>query len=368
MIVPGFPASDDDWFTPAVTDTIMAMKLLHEVTVITLSYPGLSAEYTVNGTTVLSLGRLRPVSLVRLLKRIYRLHRSKPLDLIHAFWATRPGVAGTLLSRIFRIPLVVTCAGGELVERRDIGYGDWRAILSRGYVRTSFLFASRIVVGSEFQRRLVLVKFPRRAEETLKIPLGIDTRIFVPPHKSDDDGTIRILHVASLVPIKNQRLLLDALALLTDLDWHLDIVGDGLEKDHLKLTSDALGIASRIRWHGWVHHSSMPELYQQSDIFVLTSEHEAQGMVVLEAMASGLPVVATAVGIAEELINTCVPTGDYMAFAEQIAHLAENRSIRLATGLLNRNKALRFDRSNLVQDLADLYGNVIGEKLQREGR
>jgi len=89
---------------------------------------------------------------------------------------------------------------------------------------------------------------------------------------------------------------------------------------------------------------------------------------VLEAMASGLPVVATAVGIAEELINTCVPTGDYMAFAEQIAHLAENRSIRLATGLLNRNKALRFDRSNLVQDLADLYGNVIGEKLQREGR
>lgn len=366
MIVPGFPASDEDWFTPAVSDTIGAMKHLHDVTVIALSYPGRYAEYTVHGTAVFSLGRFGPISFVRSLKSIFKIHRSKPFHLVHAFWATRPGLAGVLFSQMLRIPLVVTCAGGELVARRDIGYGDWRTLLPRFYVRTSFTLATRIVVGSEFLRRIALERFPRRAEDTLKIPLGIDTRIFAPQEKSTERGPIRILHVAGLVPIKNQQILLHALAMLTDIDWRLDVVGDGPEKDHLELTSEEIGIAKRIRWHGWVHHSSMSALYQQSDIFVLTSDHEAQGMVILEAMSCGLPVVATSVGIAEELIDTSVPVGDYKALSGQIVQLAGNSTMRSETGLMNRNKALAFDRTSLVHDLADLYEEVIGEKPQRE--
>ena len=114
-----------------------------------------------------------------------------------------------------------------------------------------------------------------------------------------------VLAVARLVPIKNLRLLIDAVAMLrrTNANVHLLIVGDGPEAPALKARATQLGLDSAVTFAGAVPFENTPSFYRSADVFALSSSFDNSPNAVLEAMASGLPVVATDVGGVAEFVS-----------------------------------------------------------------
>jgi len=118
--------------------------------------------------------------------------------------------------------------------------------------------------------------------------------------------TLRLLAVGSLIPRKDYPTLLAALARLGDQRVHLDIVGsaafDPRHADHLAAEVARLGVADRVTFHGALARRDLERLYASADLFVLTTLYEGYGMAFVEAMAHGLPVVATGTGAVADTV------------------------------------------------------------------
>ena len=135
------------------------------------------------------------------------------------------------------------------------------------------------------------------------VPKGVDSRLFAPEGANRREalglsGRRVVLAVGRLVPIKNTSLLLDAMRIVREqiTDAHLVIAGEGPETASLTEQAAHLGISAAVTLLGYVPLSDLPEIYRSADVFALPSTFDNSPNVVLEAMAAGLPVVATDVG------------------------------------------------------------------------
>jgi glycosyltransferase involved in cell wall biosynthesis len=155
-------------------------------------------------------------------------------------------------------------------------------------------------------------------------------------------GPPRLLCVGALVPRKGHDLLLRALARVADLPWHLDCVGDpdrdpGWSSGLVRLR-DTLGLAGRVAFAGALPDREVERAYAAADLFVLATRFEGYGMVLGEALAHGLPVLATRTGAAGQTVppaaGVLVEPGDADAFAAALRALLgdEGRRWRLAAG------------------------------------
>ena len=143
-----------------------------------------------------------------------------------------------------------------------------------------------------------------------------------------------ILFVSRLIKLKRVDILLEAFAaLVTDVDARLVILGDGIMKEPWEALSRRLGLENRVEFRGFMAPADLPKWYVVSDLFVLPSEDETWSVVVLEALASGVPVVITdMVGCYRDMINDprigrVVPACDVEKMAEALrAQLADNTS------------------------------------------
>jgi glycosyltransferase involved in cell wall biosynthesis len=124
-----------------------------------------------------------------------------------------------------------------------------------------------------------------------------------PPRDCFRERPFRILHVGRLESVKNQGLLLQALALL-GAGWHLTIVGDGPRRSELVNLAGALGVSDQVSFPGLVRHGpALWEYFDGADVFALSSRSEGTPKVLLEAMARGVPVVATRVSGVPTLVD-----------------------------------------------------------------
>jgi len=164
------------------------------------------------------------------------------------------------------------------------------------------------------------------------------------------DGVVRLLTVASVTPRKGHRVLIEALARLQRADWRLDCIGS-LARDPACATDlrDAIaasGLAARVALHDEMRPELLGAAYDRADLFVLPSFHEGYGMALAEAMAHGLPVVATRAGAIPDTVpasaGLLVPPGDSDALAAALARLLDDRAelARLAQGARTAGAAL----------------------------
>ena len=102
-----------------------------------------------------------------------------------------------------------------------------------------------------------------------------------------------ILCVGSLIQRKGLDLLFNALAIIKEKDWTLTIAGDGPEKDALTQQAQTLGIADRITFTGFIEGEALHKLYERSSLFILPTREDCFGLVTLEAMCAGLPVISS---------------------------------------------------------------------------
>ena len=176
------------------------------------------------------------------------------------------------------------------------------------------------------------------AERIAVVPPGLDRLEILPIPRGD--GPVRLLSVGTVTPRKGHVLLVEALADLTDLPWRLTIIGslarDPATARQLRDTIAREGLADRITLAGEYPPGTLGPAYAAADLFVLPSFYEGYGMVFAEAMAHGLPILATTGGAIPQTVpgsaGILVPPGDRTALATALARLIGDGALRRTLG------------------------------------
>jgi len=214
--------------------------------------------------------------------------------------------------------------------------------------------------------------YKKYQEKFVEIPFGVDTEKFVPAKFvfPAEPGLFKILFAGGLDKahyFKGVNILLEAAAKLekekVQKDWRLEIVGDGDLRPEYEKQARELGIADKVIFAGRVSDEDLPKKYQAADCLVLPSinKSEAFGIVLIEAMASGLPVIASNLpgvrGVFTEASGCLIKPGGAEDLKEKIKFLMENPAKRLEMGKTARR---------LVEEKYDW--KKIGERLEEEIR
>ncbi|MHC4883334.1 MAG: glycosyltransferase family 4 protein, partial [Planctomycetota bacterium] len=189
---------------------------------------------------------------------------------------------------------------------------------------------------------------------------GIDTKTFTPPLNRILVDCIKLLTVCRLIARKRIHLLIEAVHHLKQqgIDAELNIVGEGNLLNELQTQAGRLKINDRVNFLGLVGTEEMPSVYQQNHLFLMSSAHEGMSNAMLEAMASGLPILSTACEGTQELITdngiiVSEPTSENIA--EAIMHAAEDRQQYARMSVASRTIAEKFSWSNTANQYLQLY-------------
>jgi glycosyltransferase involved in cell wall biosynthesis len=356
LIVPGFSADETDWCIPAHLNLARSLAATNQVHVFALRYPHRIGRYSIHGIHVHSFdGRsshmLTSAQLwTTVLSELRREHLSSSFDVLHSIFGGEAGFITVLASRLLDVPSVVSLVGGELVALKDIGYGQdlrWRQRLLNQF---SVRYAHRVLCGS---RRMTEIARARTtssdAARIHTLPLGVDAGMFRPSSLGSSrkgnfatggrESRRELLNVGSLLPVKDQTTLLQAFAYLVEglPNVSLSIIGAGELGPRLRSLSSEIHVSDRVQWGGVIPHEQLPQWYNGADLYVQSSRHEGEGMAVLEAAASGLPVVGTDVGILSDLAERgaaiVVPPKDPVALAEAMRQAMTSPLPRAARAL-----------------------------------
>jgi glycosyltransferase involved in cell wall biosynthesis len=302
-----------------------------------------------------------------------RVHETEQFDQVHhvTFVSLRqPSFMGNL-----GIPFIFgPVSGGERAPwRLRMGFSlrnwiwdgvrDLSSLLSKvdPLMRRTFKQAERIYVTSEQSLLLVPRKYRHKASVHLAIGFNSDELPAMPkqhPLDSLNKGRCRILYIGRLVYWKGMHLGIPAFARLLKErpDARLTIVGSGPEERQWRTIADKLGVGDQIDWIHWQAREKLSELYASHDVFLFPSLHDSGGMVVLEAMAHGLPVACLNIGGPGIMVDaTCgliVETAGLnkkkviQALADRLVQLAQDSELRkrLSEGATERVKKFRWSK------------------------
>lgn len=235
-----------------------------------------------------------------------------------------------------------------------------------------------LVIGVSRCIQKYLIEDGVPAQRTLTIHSGINLRKFAKLPSAEplrkelniNKKTLVIGNVAALVPHKDHKTLLNAIAKIrTNVDYKVVILGSGQLDASLKDQVKNLGIEDRVLFLGF--REEIPAFLNLFDIFTLTSEEEGLGTSILDAMAGGLPVVATRAGGIPEMV---VPDqGGYLcdvhdsdALAEKYVLLLENADLRKSMGEWNRRHVESFSYEKMVAKTVQMYYSFLGRNLFKE--
>ncbi len=196
-------------------------------------------------------------------------------------------------------------------------------------------------------------------DKIVVIPNMVDPR-FIVSSATEPKGIFTILYVGQLYEAKGVDVLLDAVRLLRNSDVQLKIVGHGRKEDQLKELARNLGVSEKVEFLGKIENEDLPEIYRNAHLFVHPGIWEEPfGRSILEAMASGLPVITSDVGAPPELIHGCGLTftaGRADELADAISIIFDDVELRKKLGITARNKALKeYSVDSIVERIENVY-------------
>jgi glycosyltransferase involved in cell wall biosynthesis len=317
--------------------------------------------------------RINPVLDAITLARLYRLMKRERPDIVHTHTA-KAGALGRIAARMAKVPVVVHTFHGSVFQ----GYFDtFSSHIFQRIERRLACWSDAVVgvspqVAEELERRHVA---PRSKIEV--IYLGLELARY--QHPDEHRGSLRhelgvsrdvplIGCVGRLVPIKDLPTLFRAMVILnkSQPDAILLVVGDGPERQNLELEAYKLGISSNVRFLGF--RRDLERIYSDIDLAVNSSINEGTPVALIEAMSSGVPVVATSVGGTPDLfrgglLGKLVPVSNPQSLSAAILDVLLQRERALELAQKARCQVLKqFQAHRLLSDLDSLYTRLIDSK------
>lgn len=259
-----------------------------------------------------------------------------------AFFGVPSGAVSWLLKKVYKIPYIISLRGGDVPGFRPYDFQRYHKLLAP-FLRIIWKNASAIVANSDGLRGLAN-NFDSRFEIRI-IPNGVEHQEYITEER--EWSVPHLLSVGRLVHQKGLDVAMHALSGLKDLEWEWRIAGDGSQMDSLNSLAKELGIEDRVTFLGWQSREELIELYKRSNCFLFPSRHEGMPNVVLEAMASGLPVVASRIAGNEELVvdgetGILFPSEDINSLRDALQKLIVDTSLRQKMGESSRCRVEEF--------------------------
>ncbi|MCZ2111507.1 MAG: glycosyltransferase [Dehalococcoidia bacterium] len=294
-------------------------------------------------------------------------------DIVHShYWQS--AVAGHQLAETTGAPHVVMFHTlGEVKNRARVS--EREPVTRIQSERTIASTAAAIVTASEHEKTLLETYYDADPARMHTVPCGVDLDLFQPADRLAsrrelglDPATPVILWVGRLEKLKGVDILINAVAQLDDRDVTLLIVGGDQRSVPLKseLLAQALdaGLETNVRFEGAVPHERLPLYYSAADVCVVPSYYESFGLVAVEAMACGTPVVASRVGglvstVTDGVNGYLIPWRCPEPFAEKLEVLLHNPELRANFGRAARKSVERFRWRRIALEIAALYDDAL---------
>jgi len=247
---------------------------------------------------------------------------------------------------------------------------DWSK-WSRGRIRVriglcleklSCVLPNRSISVSQFTKRRMVEKFNVEPDKIAVLSNGVDTALFKPPNPEPTRGN-NIVFLGRLNPHKRVDLLLQALS--KSPSTHLQIIGDGPALGSLMALSHDLGLKDRVTFHRGLSDEGVAEIIAHSQLLVLPSEREGQGIVLLEAMACGTPTIVTnsdmnaAVDLVSDSDSGLVVEHNAQALSEGILRLLNDEELRRKLSEAGERYVKEYSWDAIAERCLKIYENFI---------
>lgn len=301
-------------------------------------------------------------------------------DLVHVHFDIPPGpLAGLVYAKKKKVPLIVTYHGDWIDSYggyiRKVGVG-----LHNRFVVDKLLSLADIII-SPSQCYIEESKFLNKySGKVVVIPNGIELKSFVSNYKKDECRKILglpydkklILFFGNLSPYKGPDILLRALPKIINKvpDVELIIAGRGVMLNQLKVLSRDLGIEAKVHFLGFIKDTKKTLVYQASDLFVLPSvmNTESFGIVNLEAMACGIPIIASRIGgipdvVKDGICGLLVEPNDPNGLSEGIIKILNDAELRERLGKTGKNQVKLYSWDKIAKETDRLYERLYEDRL-----
>jgi len=313
--------------------------------------------------------------LIKYAKAAYKfskqLVKENKYDLTHSFFTVPCGYISYKLWKKYKLPYIVSLRGSDVPgysERFTFLYKFITPIIKKIWNNAYF-----VIANSQGLCELALKSAPQK--EIGVIYNGIDIVEFFPDLSKKDKDKFNIICVSRVTPRKGIRFLIQAFdILLKRYDYiRLIIVGDGNERVSLENLAQGLGIKDKVVFTGPISHDNVWEYYQKASIFVLPSLNEGMSNTMLEALACGLPLLATDTGGTRELVTDnkngfIVKMKDFNDLAEKIEKFLLDRSLEEKMGKESRLLAEKLSWETVAKEYTDLYRKTANLDKMRQGK
>jgi glycosyltransferase involved in cell wall biosynthesis len=282
-------------------------KMGHSVTTITTWFSGLKEDEIVDGYRLIRLRAIRKrkdrSNVLEMFHYVFlaaktakHLVKNEKPDHVISFFAMPTGLIAWYLKRKFALPYTLSLQGGDVPGFLPKNLGTLHR-LTAPLTKLVWRHADNIVANSDGLKELAEQTAKPLGKEVVCIPNGVDNAIFYP--KENPTSPFKILFVGRLVEQKGITFLLKSLAQIKKRyanaydQIETTIIGDGPLRGTLENETDELDIRAKVKFLGWIDRDVLPQIYRESSVFIMPSLEEGMPNVVLEAMASGLPIIST---------------------------------------------------------------------------
>ena len=297
---------------------------------------------------------------------IEKLLLEKTYDICHTFFGIPCGAVAYLFKE--NLPYVVSLRGSDVP-----GFNDrfsFQYIFLKPLINKIWSESSAVVANSEGLKELALESSP--SQDISVINNGINISDFKPDinyinnninnHTDKKNKKFNIVCISRLIERKGISFLLEAIKKLKNKKIKLILVGKGKQEDELHQLAKDLEITDRVEFKGYVDHDDIADIYQESDLFVLPSFNEGMSNALLEAMASGLPVISTDTGGTSELIDgngILIQKGNSDEIAQAISTVMNDPETFKQMGLKSREIAETMSWEAVAEEYCRLYMEIV---------